>query len=836
MKYSKNKTVTTIIVLALSLMLTITGTLVTIPFANAQTAASPIPTHAYITVSPNPVGVGQHVTIQMWLVEFDPRANTYLGKTFENFTVLITKPDGTTQTLGPFTAFDNSFANTIYAPDKVGNYTAKFTFPGNHVIGTTSTGAPVDSYYGASSYTTTFTVQDEPVSTTPQVPLPTNYWQHPINAQNQYWYTLSGGWLSLASGGLTRLRTMNGNFNPYTTVPNSAHIVWTKPLEAGGLIGGKFGSDGATNNYYNGKSYEPCFDGVVIINGVLYYKSPVTPRMGFYAVDLRTGQTLWYQNNTFGITNGQIYNYYSPNQEGAIPYLWYVSGSTWYMYDANTGNLVAIIANATGGSNFVEGPSGELLMYVISANGWLAMWNSSKCLLSRSTNVWQWRPYSGTTTGQSFSVTPYDWNRGVEWNVTIKAYPGETINVRGNGMIDLDDGVIVAVARPTAISPWQMEQGFSSDTGAQLWVQNRTVPFNNNWGLMGAIADGVYTEFDSGTMTWSGYSVFTGERVWGPSTAYSNPFDSLANDDVFAQSAYGILYHQTIAGIHAHNMTTGESLWDFYSESSGADFPGLTTYPFETNNLYTVADGKVIAGTGNSHGAPLYRGTSLYVLDAYTGQKVWSINGYYQGTMPVDDGYLLAFNAYDNQLYCFNKGQTATTVTTEPSINNAAQILIKGTVTDQSPGLTCLGIPAAGTPAISDASMSDWMEYLFMQQPKPNNATGVPVTLSYIDPNNNVYTIGTTTSDMNGQYSYTFTPDVPGTYKIIATFDATDSYYSSSAQTLISFEQPATTTQPTTSLQQSAADLYFIPAIAGLFIFVAIIGAVLIVLLLRKRP
>ena len=310
-------------------------------------------------------------------------------------------------------------------------------------------------------------------------------------------------------------------------------------------------------------------------------------------------------------------------------------------------------------------------------------------------------------------------------------------------MIDLDDGVIVAVARPTAISPWQMEQGFRSDTGAQLWVQNRTVPFNNNWGLMGAIANGVYTEFNSGTMTWSGYSVYTGEKVWGPSTAYSNPFDSLANDDVFAQSAYGILYHQTIAGIHAHNMTTGESMWDFYSESSGANFPGLTTYPFETNNLYTVADGKVIAGTGNSHGAPLYRGTSLYVLDAYTGQKVWSINGYYQGTMPVDDGYLLAFNAYDNLLYCFNKGQTATTVTAEPFINDASQILIKGTVTDQSPGQTCLGIPAAGTPAISDASMSAWMEYLYMQQPEPNNATGVPVTLSYIDPNNNIYTIGT---------------------------------------------------------------------------------------------
>ena len=51
--------------LVVVLMLSITGTLVTIPFADAQTAASPIPTHAYITVSPNPVGVGQRATIQM---------------------------------------------------------------------------------------------------------------------------------------------------------------------------------------------------------------------------------------------------------------------------------------------------------------------------------------------------------------------------------------------------------------------------------------------------------------------------------------------------------------------------------------------------------------------------------------------------------------------------------------------------------------------------------------------------------------------------------------------------------------------------------------------------
>ena len=59
-------------------------------------------------------------------------------------------------------------------------------------------------------------------------------------------------------------------------------------------------------------------------------------------------------------------------------------------------------------------------------------------------------------------------------------------------------------------------------------------------------------------------------------------------------------------------------------------------------------------------------------------------------------------------------------------------VTIRGTVSDQSAGQTCLGIPAKGSPAISDASMSSWMEYLYQQKPQPANATGVPVTLSIL--------------------------------------------------------------------------------------------------------
>ena len=115
--------------------------------------------------------------------------------------------------------------------------------------------------------------------------------------------------------------------------------------------------------------------------------------------------------------------------------------------------------------------------------------------------------------------------------------------------------------------------------------------------------------------------------------------------------------------------------------------------------------------------------------------------------------------------------------------------MIQGTVTDQSPGQTCLGIPAAGTPAISDDSMSDWMAYLYMQQPKPTDATGVPVTLTAIDPNGTPIDIGTVTSDMNGHFGSMWTPPVPGDYTITATFAGSNTYFGSSTETAIGVSQ-----------------------------------------------
>lgn len=242
---------------------------------------------------------------------------------------------------------------------------------------------------------------------------------------------------------------------------------------------------------------------------------------------------------------------------------------------------------------------------------------------------------------------------------------------------------------------------------------------------------------------------------------------------------------------------------------------------------------------GHDYSPPLFRGSRLWCINATTGEEIWSISSFIDSNAAsgaIADGILVEPNGYDNQLYAYGKGRSATTVTAPDTVQPlGTQILIKGTVTDQSPGQTCLGIPAAGTPAIADESMSAWMEYLYHQQPKPTNATGVKVTISVLDPNNNEYDVGTATSNTDGTFGLTFTPQVPGQYTVIATFAGSESYYSSYATTYLSVSEAPATTAPPTPPPSSIADLYFLPATIGIIIAIAVVGAVL-VLMLRKRP
>ena len=205
-------------------------------------------------------------------------------------------------------------------------------------------------------------------------------------------------------------------------------------------------------------------------------------------------------------------------------------------------------------------------------------------------------------------------------------------------------------------------------------------------------------------------------------------------------------------------------------------------------------------------------------------------------------GILVGLNHFDNQLYAFGRGPSATTVSTKNTVSVlGTKLMIEGTVTDQSAygrrnSAGSLDFSLKGTPAISDASMQTWMEYMFMQQAKPTNAFGVDVSLSAIDPNGNLVPIGTTTSDMNGNYAIAYNPEVPGTYQIIANFQGTKAYGPSSATTYIIVEDAPSATSTPVPIPESVADTYFVPAIAGIIVAIAVVGAILALLLLRKRP
>ncbi len=857
------------LILAIALLATLTISILPVyNFASARTYNGTIQTFAFLSIAPDPIGVGQTMYISMFLDKVTPTANGVGGDRWQNLVVIVTKPDGTNETLGPFTADAAGGAPATYTPTTTGNYTFQLSFPGQTLTGDSGTGIMTistqfigDVYSASLSKPVVVEVQQEQVTATAENPLPTEYWQRPIEAFNTEWWTIGGNWLGLAGidFGYTGIYNINGNFNPYSQAVMSSHIVWTKPEGAGGQMGGPF-TGNSSSNYYTGAQYQPKF-AAIILNGVLYYNivpGSQTNPVGFTAVDLRTGKTLWANNNTDMLICGQIIDPVSYNQYGGIPYLWAQTGigyrvpaGTLHMYDAVTGSLVLTIVNDTtgiggyfGGSKMVDG-YGDIISYNLLDNNngsyTFQIWNSTTAIMTTMPQY-----YTGTTVNGGSWLPPtgavIDYSKGYQ-NISqiSKAYNGVNLTL-GLSIYDLENQIVIMTAGGNTVGSgtatqigYQIEAGYSMVTGQQLWITNRThTPFTEiNYGPAG---NGVYTQYERQTISWTGYSTKTGEKLW-TTDSQGNSLDYYAWRQ-HGVMAYGNLYDWTYGGeVYCYNLTTGKTVWSWSTGSTGLDNPyGVNTFwPFGAG-LATVAGDVFYVASGHNYGPPLYKNAKIYAINATTGEEIWDfLNFATMSSLPVVDGYMLSFNMYDNQIYAYGKGQTQTTVTTAPYANSNSKILITGTVTDQSPGQTCLGIPAAGTPAISDDSMSAWMAYLYEQSPKPTNATGVQVTLTAIDPNGNYQTIGTTTSDANGQFSYTYTPPVPGAYKIAATFSGSNSYYSSAAQTTMGFDEPAATAPPQATQAPSMADLYFIPMSIAIIIAIIIVG-IAILLVLRKRP
>jgi hypothetical protein len=268
---NKNKTA---IAIALFLMLTIAVTLVAVPAANAHTPAWTIPSWCFVSVSRNPIGVNQQIIIVFWLQDIPPTSEGAYGDRWK-FYVDITAPDGSNETLGPFTSDPVGSCYTTYTPTDVGTYTVQAMFPGQVITGLpippgktidTISGADYvnDTYAASQSDPVELIVQEEQIQPWPEAPLPTLFWTRPINSANRNWWPLAGNWLS---GAAQHYGNGPSVYFAWGLGPESAHVMWATPYWAGGIMDARFGDTGYQTAHYEGLILTP----PIILNGRIYY-------------------------------------------------------------------------------------------------------------------------------------------------------------------------------------------------------------------------------------------------------------------------------------------------------------------------------------------------------------------------------------------------------------------------------------------------------------------------------------------------------------------------------------------------------------------------------------
>ena len=229
------------------------------------------------------------------------------------------------------------------------------------------------------------------------------------------------------------------SINPYSTGPESAHVLWTRPYWSGGVMGGQTGAIA----YYGGISYEGYGSPIMIMEGKLWYAQLTPPRYGYYCVDLYTGETIYWQNTTGTITwgggfdasgtlsngvpaFGQILDPEYPNQHGGMPYFWVTStGVTnkWDLYDAFSGNYICSVANVSAtGTQFVDKIGSICYVNLVNLgtttapNYRMQIWNTTEA-------IW-YHPWYGTYGAK----TALNGSKTEAYVPPTGTYPGSTAN------------------------------------------------------------------------------------------------------------------------------------------------------------------------------------------------------------------------------------------------------------------------------------------------------------------------------------------------------------------------------------------------------------------------
>jgi outer membrane protein assembly factor BamB len=695
------------------------------------------------------------------------------GMSFHGFTVTFTKPDGTKKVIGPFDSEPYGTAAAWF--EYIPDQIGTWSYQFNYPGGDNISGTV---YAASTSPKLNFTVQKDPIIGVQDNPLPTEYWTRPIYAENHKWGAIAGDWVQAgADAGSSR-------WNPYSQGPESAHVLWSKNMQMAGIIGGQFGE--LKYGHGSGTVYAR-------VNLIFYGRTIYRDSNGAtHCIDVKTGEEYWVSADMASISGVIFQTGRDPPLE---PDMYLVSiGTSYIKYDPWTGAQTYRLNNTLSGT--LDASQINPLVYSRSG-GRLICWNTSERKI--------------TTPPFTFSAAATSFSQLIVYNVTDPGFGISYISNGYGGVISNYPGVSGCI---------------NLATGQKLW--NRTIPLEERETGAWCAGDGkIYGSGDN--MMVRAYDMATGTKVWEAQADYpwgtfwSYSGLSFANGNVIASN---------YDGLYSFNCKTGARNWVFKTPLSGyySPYPGWPMW-----GGAVIADGKIYQSTGeHSPSNPVPQGNRLYCVNETTGELIWSISDL-SGSSTGDpkaiaDGVLLFANEYDLSMYAIGKGPSATTVSApQTAITQGQSVMITGTVLDKSPG-------QPNTPCVSPESMGDWMGYLHMQKPMPANVTGVEISLSAIDPNDNVINIGTVTSDVSGAFGCMWTtPEIAGKYQVMATFKGDASYGSSYAETYVGVVEPPPQTEPTpvvTQVSDNTTILYSVAAAAvAIILAIAIVGA----LVLRKR-
>jgi hypothetical protein len=862
----------TISLLAIVLALSMTIPMATMEFASAhQNPAWSIPTYAYIQAAVDPIQVGHSATVYMW-IDKTPSGALMVGNNvrWHNYKLTMTAPDGTVTTKTWETVDDTTSSQSYtFTPTQTGVYNFTFNFPEQiYTYNSNTPGLASASWvyendtYLASNATCSMTVIEEATySATGGTGVPTEYWSRPIYGENSAWYSISSNWLGCP--GAAQVNQGYGSCYQADYVGSqTSHIMWTKSIQDGGIVGGNL-STVAGASFFEGTAYLGRYKNPIIVAGRLYYTEPVSYTLPVggdtVCVDLRTGKEYWRRSDVPALSHALVWDVQNPNQHGTYNPILVARPTTtsWTMYDAYTGDWLFNVTGVPSGTSEV-GPNGEYLIYAFTnygttanPNWYLARWNSTKLWTFGNTP-------SYTSTVNAAAATCYDFNMSVKFdgmnnasNAILFANNPNYVICRSNSY----PGIGATTGYTWTYFRVSLDDVTPSTTSATIdWKKSVDAPTGNlSISYSGYdISTGVFIEKYKETMQYTGYSAKTGDKLWTtdgdqPALYYYSSGYNAGGNEAGATYAYGKLYVSGMAGvIYCYSLTDGNLLWTFGNGGTGnSTYSGDVVPGYYPQTIYAVGNG-IIYTTVTEHtvNTPIYKGAMAFGINATTGEQIWASRGVTEEaqqptTGAIADGFNTYLNGYDNQIYVLGRGSSQTTVVAPTALTTSgSSILLQGTVTDTSSGTTqdeqAARFPA-GVPVAADTCMTEWMAYIYQQQEKPANFTGVQVALNVVDANGNYRTIGTAQTDSTGFYSFVWTPDIEGKYTVYATFAGTKGYWGSAATTAFNVDAAAATPTPMPTQAPTAADLYFLPAIAGLFLAIIVVGVV-VVLALRKRP